>query len=180
VVRDLEPSHHPRAGPSVQPYAAAVTRSDDNESVERTIPAASEAIFALLADPRRHRDFDGSGTVKEVKNAPERVKLGDEFGMVMKRGVPYSTHNVVIEFEDNRLIAWQHSATGTIGSLVGPGALWRYELQAVDGGTSVRETWDFSAVRGFKPILRLARSRDDTRAAMEKTLENIEALVSKS
>ena len=157
-----------------------MTQSDDVETVERTIPALPEAIFALLADPSRHHDIDGSGTVKEAKNAPERVKLGDKFGMAMKRGVPYSTHNVVIEFDDNRRIAWQHWAAGAIGTVVGPGAIWRYELEPVDGGTRVHETWDFSTVRGFKLLLRLARSRNDTRAAMEKTLENIEKVLASS
>jgi len=151
-----------------------MTQPDDVETVERTIPAPPDAIFALLADPSRHHDIDGSGTVKEAKDAPTRVKLGDTFGMAMKRRLPYSTHNVVIEFDDNRRIAWQHSTEGAIGTLVGPGATWRYELEPVDGGTKVHETWDFSAVRGFKPLLRLGRSRNDTRAAMERTLENIE------
>jgi hypothetical protein len=157
-----------------------MTQSGDVETVERTIPALPEAIFALLADPSRHHDIDGSGTVKQAKSAPERVKLGDKFGMAMKRGLPYSTQNVVIECDDNRRIAWQHSGAGPIGTVVGPGAIWRYELEPVDGGTKVRETWDFSAVRGFKPLLRLARSRNDTRAAMEKTLENIEKALASS
>jgi Polyketide cyclase / dehydrase and lipid transport len=166
-----------------------MTQSDDVETVERTIPARPEAIFALLADPSRHHDIDGSGTVKEAQNAPERVKLGDKFGMAMKRGVPYSTHNVVIQFDDNRCIAWQHSTAGAIGesavanflrTVVGPGAIWRYELEPADGGTKVHETWDFSPVRGLKPLLRLARSRNDTRAAMEKTLENIEKVLAGS
>ena len=91
-----------------------MTRSGDVETVERTIRAAPEAIFALLADPSRHHDIDGSGTVREAENAPERVELGDTFGMGMKRGVPYSTHNVVIEFEDNRRIAW-HSRRWQVG-----------------------------------------------------------------
>ena len=69
------------------------------------------------------------------------------------------------------------AATGAIGSILGPGAVWRYELEPVEGGTTVRETWDFSPVRGFKPMLRLTRSRNDTRAGMEKTLENIEKLL---
>ena len=69
-------------------YAAAMTGSGDVETVERTIPARPEAIFALLASPSRHHDIDGSGTVKQAKNAPERVKLGDKFGMAMKCGVP--------------------------------------------------------------------------------------------
>ena len=154
-----------------------MTDSGDVETVERTIPAPPEAIFALLADPSRHHDIDGSGTVKEAKNTPERVKLGDKFGMAMKFGIPYSTHNVVIEFVDNRRIAWQHSTAGAIGTVVGPGAIWRYELEPADGGTRVHETWDFSQVRGIKPLLRLARSRNNTRAAMEKTLENIEKLL---
>jgi uncharacterized protein YndB with AHSA1/START domain len=157
-----------------------MTESGDVETVERTIPAPPEAIFALLADPRRHHEIDGSGTVKEAKNTPERVKRGDKFGMAMKWGVPYSTHNVVIEFDDNRQIAWQHSSAGAIGTVVGPGAIWRYELEPADGGTRVHETWDFSAVRGIKPLLRLARSRNVTRAAMEKTLENIEKLLASS
>jgi uncharacterized protein YndB with AHSA1/START domain len=154
-----------------------MTQSGDVETVERTIPALPAAIFALLADPSRHHDIDGSGTVQEAKNAPQRVKLGDMFGMAMKRGVPYSTHNVVIEFDDDRRIAWQHSTAGAIGTVVGPGATWRYELEPADGGTKVREAWDFAAVRGFKPLLRLARSRHATRDAMDKTLENIEKLL---
>jgi uncharacterized protein YndB with AHSA1/START domain len=157
-----------------------MTDSGDLETVERTIPAPPEAIFALLADPSRHHDIDGSGTVKDAKNTPGRVKLGDKFGMAMKRGVPYSTDNVVIEFDDNRRIAWQTSAAGAIGTILGPGPIWRYELEPVDGGTNVRETWDFSAIRGYKPLVRLARSRNDTRAAMGKTLENIARIVASS
>ena len=154
-----------------------MTQAGDVETVERTIPALPAAIFALLADPSRHRDIDGSGTVIEVKNAPARVKLGDTFGMSMKRGVPYSTYSVVVEFDDDRRIAWQPSAGGVIGKIWGPGPIWRYELEPVDGETLVRETWDFSPVRGWKPLLRRPRSRSDTRAAMEKTLENIEKLL---
>jgi uncharacterized protein YndB with AHSA1/START domain len=152
-----------------------VTQSGDVETVERTIPAPPELIFALLTDPSRHHDIDGSGTVQAAKNAPECVKLGDKFGMAMKYGVPYSTHNVVIEFDENRRIAWQHSAV--IGTVVGRGAIWRYELEPVDGGTKVHETWDFSAVRGIKPLVRLARWRNNTRAGMEKSLENIEKIL---
>jgi|SRR3954452_2765105 uncharacterized protein YndB with AHSA1/START domain len=154
-----------------------MTQSGDVESVERTIPAPPEAIFALLSDPSRHHDVDGSGSVKEAKNAPERVELGDKFGMAMKLGLPYSTHNVVVEFEENRRIAWRHSAEGLFGSIVGPGATWRYQLEPLDGGTRVQETWDFSAVRGFKTVLRLDRSRSNTRAGMEKSLENIEKIL---
>jgi uncharacterized protein YndB with AHSA1/START domain len=149
----------------------------DTETVELVINATPEAIFGLLTDPRRHHEIDGSGTVHDAKNTPTRVKLGDEFGMDMKRGIPYSTHNVVVEFDDNRRIAWQHTTHGPLGTILGSGALWRYELDALGAGTRVRETWDISRVRWFKPVLRLDRTRRDTRASMEKTLENIESLL---
>jgi uncharacterized protein YndB with AHSA1/START domain len=149
----------------------------DIESVERVISAPPEAIFALLADPSRHCEIDGSETVRDAKGPPARVKLGDEFGMAMKRGIPYSTHNVVVEFEDNRRIAWEHSSDGVLGKILGAGALWRYELEPEGDATRVRETWDISRVRYFRPLLRLERARKDTRQSMEKTLEKIEELV---
>ena len=36
-------------------------------SVERQINAPAEEIFALLADPARHADFDGSGMVQKLR-----------------------------------------------------------------------------------------------------------------
>jgi uncharacterized protein YndB with AHSA1/START domain len=65
-----------------------VPTNGDVETVERVIAAPPEKIFDLLADPRRHRDIDGSGTVHEAKNAPERLALGSTFGMSMRVGIP--------------------------------------------------------------------------------------------
>ena len=53
-----------------------MTDSRDVETVERTIPQPADAIFAFLANPRRHREIDGSGALRDAKEAPERVKLG--------------------------------------------------------------------------------------------------------
>jgi uncharacterized protein YndB with AHSA1/START domain len=156
-----------------------MTENRDIESVERTIPQPAEAIFAFLAAPRRHHEIDGSGTVHEAKSGPERVKLGDKFTMAMKRGVPYKTHNTVVEFEDNRRIAWQPRATEPFGSIFG-GPIWRYELEPVEGGTRVIETWDISTTRLFKPVLRLERARKETRDGMQATLEKIEKLLAGS
>ncbi|MHB8593961.1 MAG: hypothetical protein ACYDB3_06445, partial [Acidimicrobiales bacterium] len=51
-----------------------VPMEGDVLSVERVIPAAPEAIFALVADAARHPDIDGSGTVIRSKpGAPERL-----------------------------------------------------------------------------------------------------------
>jgi uncharacterized protein YndB with AHSA1/START domain len=146
----------------------------DTESVERVIHAAPEAIFALLADPRRHKEFDGSGTVRDAKNLPDVLKLGSKFGMSMRVGVPYSMVSTVIEFEPNRRIAWQTYPPGHARLLAG-GRIWRYELEPVEGGTLVRETWDISQER-VKAVV--APARNKAVEGMTKTLERLETLLS--
>ena len=147
--------------------------SDDTVSVERVIPASPEAIFELLVDPRRHRDIDGSGSVRDAKGDCERLALGSKFGMSMKLGVPYSMESTVIEFEEGRRIAWQ--TWPPIGKSLGGGRIWRYELEPVKGGTRVRETWDVSKERWLsKPLVRLGGKH--TGDAMEQSLANIERL----
>jgi uncharacterized protein YndB with AHSA1/START domain len=147
----------------------------DVVSVEKVIPAPADAIFALLADPARHPDIDGSGAVKQAKaDAPQRLALGSTFGMSMRLGIPYSMVNTVIEFEDNRRIAWQARPPGFVGRF-SAGRIWRYELEPVEGGTRVKETWDLSEDKQ-RMLLRLGGLPDKTRHNMEKTLERIERL----
>ena len=153
-----------------------MTDTRDVETVERTIPQPPEAIFAFLADPRRHHDIDGSGAVRDAKSAPERVELGDQFSMAMRLGFPYTMVSTIIEFEENRRIAWQSRSPGLTGRFTG-GRIWRYELEPVGDGTRVRETWDISQERGIKFLLRAGRVHKHTREAMETTLENIEKLL---
>jgi uncharacterized protein YndB with AHSA1/START domain len=150
-----------------------MSSKSETESVERLIPVGPEAIFALLADAARHPEIDGSGTVRGAKGSPEPLVLGSKFGMSMRMGVPYSTSNTVIEFEPNARIAWQTHANGALGKLVG-GRIWRYELEPVDGGTLVRETWDISQERHKRAVEPM---RPKAIAGMTKTLERIEGLV---
>src|SRR5262249_33932748 len=119
----------------------------DSVSVERTIPAPAERIFALLADPSRHRDIDGSGSVRESQEGSSKLALGSTFGMAMKLGVPYSMKNEVIEYDEDKRIAWQtRPARDWQGRYFG-GRIWRYELEPSASGTLVRETWDISQER---------------------------------
>jgi uncharacterized protein YndB with AHSA1/START domain len=152
-----------------------VSETADVVTVERVIPAPPEKIFDLIADPERHRDIDGSGTVREAKGDSQRLELGSKFGMSMKMGVPYSMVSTVVEYEPNRRLAWQTRGPGPIGRHVA-GRIWRYELEPVEGGTRVRESWDIrqeSAVT--RPVVRLGAKK--TRENMEKTLARIEELV---
>ncbi len=94
----------------------------------------------------------------------------------MKMGLPYSMVSEVIEFDENRRIAWQTKPPVSWGAKLGGGRIWRYELEPVDGGTRVRETWDISQEVGLtKPIV--ARGAKKTAENMEKTLARIEELV---
>jgi uncharacterized protein YndB with AHSA1/START domain len=148
--------------------------SGDVETVERVIPAPPEAIFDLLADPNRHQEIDGSGTVRGAKGEPQRLVLGSQFSVSMKMGVPYSMVSTVIEFEDNRRIAWQTRGPTRLGSWAG-GRIWRYEIEPVEGGSRVRESWDISKESTItKPLVR--KSGDKTRKNMAATLERIEQI----
>ncbi|MGD0880359.1 MAG: SRPBCC family protein [Acidimicrobiales bacterium] len=148
----------------------------DVVSVERVIPAGPAAIFALLADASRHPEIDGSGTVKQVKpGAPHLLALGATFGMSMQQGVKYSMVSTVTEFEQNRRIAWQSRPRGFVGKFVA-GRIWRYELEPVEGGTLVRESWDISEDHQ-RALLRLGGLPAKTAANMTKTLERIEEMV---
>jgi uncharacterized protein YndB with AHSA1/START domain len=143
-------------------------------STERVIPADAATIFDYLADASKHPLIDGSGTVKQAKDAPQRLVLGSVFGMKMKVGISYSMVNTVVEFEENRRIAWQARPGGIIGR-VAAGRIWRYELEPTEGGTKVTESWDISQDKQ-RAFLRLGKLGDQTRENMDKTLARIEEL----
>ena len=137
-------------------------------SRSRTITAPPQTIFALLADPARHHEIDGSGTVIASRtDAPARLSLGAKFGMSMKVGVPYKIENTVVAFVENETIAWKHFG----------GHVWRYELRAgaEPGSTEVTETFDWSTSKG--PLfLQLVGYPKRNAKVMEKTLDRMAAL----
>ena len=137
-------------------------------SAVRTIHAPASAIFNLLADPRQHASFDGSGSLQEVKDAPDRLALGATFAMNMKIGVPHFTRNVVVDFAENRSIAWHHFAR----------CVWRYDLEEVPGGTVVTESFTYDNPAGLFVMLMGFPERN--RQSMEGTFERIEKLVTSS
>ena len=101
-------------------------------------------IFDFLADPSKHSLIDGSGMLQGANDAgATRLALGVTFGMGMKMGVRYSTVNTVVEFEENRLIAWQTGPKGKLEPYVA-GRIWRYELEPRGDRTLVRESWDIT------------------------------------
>jgi len=146
----------------------------DTTSVERVVAAPPSAVFALLADPSRHREFDGSGTLRAAVGGSRRLAKGDTFTMSMRAGVPYTMVNEVVELEPDRLIAWQPRPVQSWARPFIGGRIWRYELEPVEGGTLVRETWDISQ-EAVKPVVWPLRRL--TRIGMTRSLERLAALV---
>lgn len=127
------------------------------------VPAPAQDIFNLLADPRRHSEIDGSGSVKAAKvNAPERLSLGAKFGMEMKILVPYKMTNEVVEFEEGKQIGWRHFG----------GHIWRYILEPVDGGTKVTEQFDWNTNKS-PFMLKVMNAVDNNSKSIQKTLDNL-------
>ena len=71
----------------------------------RRIEAPPDLIFEILANPQRHKDFDGSDMVREALSDGPISAVGDTFTMKMHRlGDDYLMVNYVVEFEPDRRI----------------------------------------------------------------------------
>lgn len=106
------------------------------------VNAPLDEIFAMVADPRRHHELDGSGTVLDAIDGPERLSSGAEFSVRMKYyGIPYRITSHVTEFTDDRVVEWRHPL----------GHRWRWELTPLsDRITLVTETFDYSQLSAVK------------------------------
>ena len=129
----------------------------------RVIAAPREVLVDLVADPAMHPRIDGSGTVRaQAAGGPSRLGPGVRFGMSMRMGLPYRISNRVVEFEGSR-VAWMHMSR----------AVWRWEFRDVEGGTEVRESFDWSAARSRTMMRRFARGNA---VSMRRSLGRLEAL----
>lgn len=140
-------------------------------SVSRVIHAPPEEVFAVLVDPARHGEIDGSGMVQRTRGGSQTLQLGSRFGMDMKIGpFPYRISNEVVEFEQDRVIAWCHWGRHR----------WRYELEPVESGegpaTEVTESFDWSTALWPKGI-ELAGYPKRHPESMRATLERLAAVV---
>jgi uncharacterized protein YndB with AHSA1/START domain len=144
------------------------TESAQRVSVERVVDAPAERIFAILADARQHHRIDGSETIQRNVQAPPTLTMGSKFSMSMRLGpLPYRISSEVVEFEQDRRIAWAHLGKHR----------WRYELEPqADGRTLVRETFDWSTALVPKAI-ELVGYPKKNHAAIAETLERLAGAV---
>lgn len=150
--------------------AADVTTVDNGPSmVSRrvVVDAPAEPIFDLIADPHRHAELDGSGTLRQSPvKGPHRLGEDAKFTVAMKQyGVPYKITSHVTAYEENRLVEWQHPA----------GHKWRWELEPLgDGSTQVTETFDFGTAKAPK-VLQLLHQPSKNADGISKTLQALAA-----
>jgi hypothetical protein len=141
------------------------SKSDPKKIVSVTVKvnASPQTIFDLLADPSKHGEIDGSGSIQNAQSsAPQRLALGAKFGMDMKIGVKYKITNEVVEFDEPKRIAWRHFG----------GHVWRYILEPVDGGTMVTEQFDWNTSKS-QLMMKVMNYPAKNRASIEKTLARL-------
>jgi hypothetical protein len=123
--------------------------------VTRRIEASAQEIFAILADPVRHLDLDGSGMLRGAVTTEPVTRVGDAFVMRMffEAHGDYQMINHIVEFEPDRLISWEpqagqgHPSQGAGRSEERWGHRWSYQLTP-DGpdATIVTQRYDCSRV----------------------------------
>ena len=134
-------------------------------SITKFVPAPPQAIFDLLADPRKHNLIDGSGSVQAARmDAPDRLSLGAKFGMDMKIGLKYRITNEVVEFDEPRRIGWRHMG----------GHIWRYIIEPAEGGSQVTEQFDWNQNRA-PLMLKLMNAQSKNKKSIEATLDRLAA-----
>jgi len=128
-------------------------------------------VFDVLSDPTQHSLFDGSDSVRGKMSGPPRLYLGARFAMRMHWVAPYVIRNTVVEYDEDRRIAWRHFARH----------IWRYELTPLSDDraqprTQVTETfvWGSSPIGFTYDRVGIVERNDE---AIRATLQRLKVLV---
>jgi hypothetical protein len=149
----------------------AVTAVDTgHRKVSRTaeVHAPPGELFEMVADPRRHGELDGSGTVMGTVSGPGRLAQGARFSVKMKQfGVPYQITSLVTDFDDGHVVEWRNPL----------GHSWRWEFTPSTGdSTRVTETFDYSQASPLRArALELLGYPQRNGAGIEETLRKLQA-----
>lgn len=125
---------------------------DETVSATIAIDASAETVFALLADPSRHAEIDGTGRVRESLDGERLTGSGQVFRVDMyHENHPdgcYEMANEVLAFERPSSISWRPGyESAPRGELEFGGWVWRYDLIPLTSDqTEVTLSYDWSAV----------------------------------
>jgi uncharacterized protein YndB with AHSA1/START domain len=147
--------------------------------VSRRIAAPPRVIFEVLSSPAGHAEIDGSGMLRGAVTTTPVSATGDVFVMAMRSSKwgDYEINNHVVEYDADRLIAWEpHAGKGhPEADLPRHGHRWTFRL-VPDGpdATVVTETYDCS--RAPERLRHDLAKGELWRESMMATLERLEAL----
>ncbi|KIQ19769.1 dimethyladenosine transferase [Rhodococcus sp. Leaf7] len=144
-----------------------VDRGDRVIARRVTVNASADELFAQVADPHRHGELDGSGTVKDTVKGPSPLSNGAKFSVKMKQfGLPYRITSTVTEFVDTgdtKVIEWQHPL----------GHKWRWEFaQTSPTTTDVTESFIYGTAKA-PAMLELTKQTDKNVVGITATLEQL-------
>jgi uncharacterized protein YndB with AHSA1/START domain len=122
-----------------------IDQTETHIHIERTVNVPAAELFAVLVEPGRHREIDGSATVQGRATGAAISAVGQVFTMSMHASDlgEYISENHVVEFEPGRRITWETTRDGKPPV----GFRWGWEVQPMAAGrTLVTHTYDWSRV----------------------------------
>jgi hypothetical protein len=153
-------------------------------TVSQRIAAPAARIFAVLADPARHTDFDGSDMLRGVASDGVITGVGDIFSMKMyfEEIGEYEMMNYVVEYEFDRRIGWEPAPADAVASEDGvypigvpSGHRWSFELTP-DGTDATIVTEIFNCSSAPQDLQEAVQDGETWRDAMTATLTRLDAL----
>jgi hypothetical protein len=131
------------------------------------VAAPAGELFDLVADPHRHYELDGSGTVHPKVKGPHRLSEGAKFTVAMSmHRVPYRITSRVTEYDEDRVIEWRHPM----------GHRWRWEFTTIGPElTEVTETFDYSDAGATGKMYELFRFPASNAKGIRATLTQLRA-----
>lgn len=123
--------------------------TDERYAVTRTVAATPATVFALLADPTRHKETEPGEWVRDAVDSAPLTGVGQVFAMNMfleQAGGDYVTYNKVTVFEPDQAVGWATGMLSETGEHNPGGWWWRYDLAPNGPDTDVTLTYDWSGM----------------------------------
>lgn len=144
-------------------------------SATREIAADPERVFELVADPAQHPRWDGNDNLAEAAPGQRVRAVGDVFvtrllDKFAKVADTLDRSNRVVEFEEERRVAWRPSVPGQPE----PGHLWRWEVEpAGEGRSKVTHTYDWTQLTDEA---RFKRAMATTQEGLAASIDRLAAI----
>lgn len=153
-------------------------RGDNVVAFSAEVAASAQEIFALVSDPHRHHEIDGSGTVQSQASGPDQLKTGDRFSVRMRVfGVPYTLPLRVLLAQSPTELQ-----PGVLEWVQPTGHRWRWEMVPCETGperTLVTESYDARAqLRFVRAALTASKVYARNARGIEASLSRLQRLFS--